>query len=102
MIEVDLEEKIKRLQKIHYIISKIEFYISYEKSSEDKKKLIHEVLGEFERNTRPMKYLRLRLALILDMDMSLNMLREIAKEFSVPHAYRLTKSELLENLRKVK
>lgn len=102
MIEVELEEKIKRLQKIHYIVSKIEFFTAYQKSTKEQQKLIHEVLGEFERNTRDMRYLRLRLAIILDMDMSLHMLQEIAREFGVPRVYKLTKAELLDNLRKVK
>jgi hypothetical protein len=60
-----------------------------------------ELVETFCGNEKELKYLKLKLALVCEDIITINALKDIAKEFGIIGTYKMTKVQLLERLKKI-
>lgn len=92
---VNIENRINRLRTIHYLLNK-----EYDSLSKIPKEAL-ELVETFCGNEKELKYLKLKLALVCEDIITINALKDIAKEFGIIGTYKMTKVQLLERLKKI-
>ncbi len=92
-LQTEIENRIKRLRSLHYFTMQLD--------PKTGKEAI-EIIEQFVSNERPLKYLRVKLAVLLENVVTLHALRDIAKSVGVVGTYKMNKSELLVKLKGIK